>query len=201
MTKTRYIPTGYTRDNITSYYEGREQNLFEVYTNTENERGPKAIFFTGKQSKPTWHYQFTSTSDMVKKIKESIDRVTSWEDAKAKRKADRKAPHTLKVGDILYTSWGYDQTNIDFYQVTKVIGSNTVEIREVASKNIGSDYVYENRVLAVKDAFLSPRYEGDDQGVPMTKRVTNNQVKVTSYASARLWDGQPKYETAAGFGH
>lgn len=24
-----------------------------------------------------------------------------------------------KVGDIFYTSWGYEQTNIEFYQVVK----------------------------------------------------------------------------------
>jgi hypothetical protein len=35
-------------------------------------------------------------------------------EAKAKRQAERKAPHTLKVGDILVSSWGYDQTNIDY---------------------------------------------------------------------------------------
>lgn len=29
-------------------------------------------------------------------------------------------PPMPKVGDLFYSSWGYDQTNIDFYQVTSV---------------------------------------------------------------------------------
>ena len=31
-----------------------------------------------------------------------------------------KVKVTPKVGDILYSSWGYYQTNIDFYKVVKV---------------------------------------------------------------------------------
>ena len=30
------------------------------------------------------------------------------------------AAHHYKVGDILYNSWGYNQTNVDWYQVIKV---------------------------------------------------------------------------------
>jgi hypothetical protein len=35
----------------------------------------------------------------------------------------RNAPMP-KVGDLFYSSWGYDQTNIDFYQVTAVTGKS-----------------------------------------------------------------------------
>ena len=30
----------------------------------------------------------------------------------------------VKAGDIIYTSWGYEQTNIDFYMVTKANGKS-----------------------------------------------------------------------------
>lgn len=35
------------------------------------------------------------------------------------------------VGDILYSSWGYDQTNIDFYQVIKVT-EKTITVKEIS---------------------------------------------------------------------
>jgi hypothetical protein len=38
-----------------------------------------------------------------------------------------------KVGDILYSSWGYDQTNIEFFKVVKV-SEFSVWIQEVGSK-------------------------------------------------------------------
>jgi len=39
-----------------------------------------------------------------------------------------------KAGDMLKMSWGYDQTNVDFFEVTRVIGKAMIEIRKVVSK-------------------------------------------------------------------
>ena len=48
--------------------------------------------------------------------------------ARDERKALR---HDLKAGTILYAASGYDQTNIDFYEVVMVISPKTVEVREI----------------------------------------------------------------------
>ena len=37
--------------------------------------------------------------------------------------------HDLKVGDVLGTCWGYDQTNRDFYEVVGLIGKTMVLIK------------------------------------------------------------------------
>ena len=60
-------------------------------------------------------------------------------DAAAARKAELAKPHDLKVGDVLHGSWGYDQTNSEWYEITALIGKRTVEIRELAceSKDTG----------------------------------------------------------------
>lgn len=31
----------------------------------------------------------------------------------------QNTPHSIKVGTIISNSWGYDQTNVDWYQVVK----------------------------------------------------------------------------------
>lgn len=41
-------------------------------------------------------------------------------------------PRGVKVGDIFYTSWGYEQTNLDFYQVVGLVGKVTVKLRKIA---------------------------------------------------------------------
>jgi hypothetical protein len=41
-----------------------------------------------------------------------------------------------KVGDILYSSWGYDQTNIEFFKVVKV-SEFSVWIQQVRAKISG----------------------------------------------------------------
>ena len=184
-----YIPQGYIqyKPDLGDYPVG----MFTCYV-TKDDSDPRAVFFTGKQSKPTFHYRFKNLSDMKERIDQTISKLMSWEDKKASRKIERYQESSLNLGDILYTSWGYDQTNVDFYQVTKVIGRRMVEIRPIGQTfdhgTHGSDYV-----SAVKDKFI---------GEAKTHVVKyGNRITIASYASAYLWDGQPKYQTALGYGH
>lgn len=47
----------------------------------------------------------------------------------------------VKVGDIFYASWGYDQTNVDFFRVKKLRGKTQVVLQEVALKLTEDDAV------------------------------------------------------------
>lgn len=103
------------------------------------------------------------------------------------------------VGDILVCSWGYDQTNIDYYQVVGVTKSS-VKIREILKTRLESDG------SGTQDAMipLPNRFDGEKT---MTKRVrmaTDRQsysCAIESFASAYLWDGSPRYQTGACYGH
>ena len=90
------------------------------------------IAFHGKADKPDFHFRFKSVEQRQAKLEEFIASRKSWAGYKAKRKEERKAPHTLKLGDLLSSSWGYDQTNVDFYQVVEVVGPNSVKIQKVS---------------------------------------------------------------------
>ena len=39
----------------------------------------------------------------------------------------------VKVGDVFVDSWGWEQTNIDFYQVVGLRGKSSVELRPIHS--------------------------------------------------------------------
>jgi len=39
--------------------------------------------------------------------------------------------HDVKVGDMYAYSWGYEQTQVEFWQVTKLVGKTMVELRRV----------------------------------------------------------------------
>lgn len=103
---------------------------------------------------------------------------------------------TANVGDILYSSWGYEQSNVDFYQVVAVKGS-MITVREIGATIVsatrGSDMV-----AAKPDTFIGPE---------MKKRVkkcygdTGYAITIESYADAYLWDGTPRHQTGTGFGH
>ena len=56
-------------------------------------------------------------------------------DAKRAARADFVNPYS--VGDFLYTSWGYDQTNVEFFQVLEV-RPTSLKIRKVFQKGVES---------------------------------------------------------------
>lgn len=144
--------------------------------------GTYSIGFVGKAAKPAFHYRHHTEAKRSEYIAGFIAGRKDAAEAKAKRQAERKAPHTLKVGDILVSSWGYDQTNIDYYQVTRVPGANTVEIREIGCDSTPEQGFMTASKTAKPNAFI---------GEPMLKRVSaGNSVRIASYAHAHLWDGK-----------
>jgi len=100
---------------------------------------PYGIAFVGKQRKPIWHHRFPSESNREKKIDETIESRRRYVEQKLEvLKQRRDFQHGLVEGDILYSSWGYDQTNVDFYQVTEVRGKHVI-VREIASQTVRSE--------------------------------------------------------------
>jgi hypothetical protein len=152
---------------------------------------PYSIAFHGKAQKPDFHYCHRSDEQRQKTISEYLEGRKATAQFKAVRMAERKAPHGMKLGDILYSSWGYDQTNIDFYEVTTVISDRAIEIRKIG-KTVAESGQYADKVMPVPGHYLSE---------PMLKRPNQYGCKITDYAHASKWDGKPKSETAFGYGH
>lgn len=122
----------------------------------------------------------------------------------------RKDATTPMVGDILRSSWGYDQTNVDYYQVVSMTKAS-VYIRKICKRSVGCDasteyvmpcpgmwedayassYKAKNAIYSEKGAIK--RFRAKDQG--------GYGVAIESYRDAYLWDGEKNYQTAAGYGH
>ena len=169
-----------------------ETDVADIYTWDVLDQGePRYLVkaWVGRATNPTAHYRFANPAKRQAWVDQFIKDQTENRAYKANQKAERseaqKIPHTLVVGSILASSWGYDQTNVDFYQVTRVVSGATVEVRKIASQE-ASDGAQSmtGRVVAVKDKFV---------GEPKQYRVRHNGVKIASYARASLWDGKPMY--------
>lgn len=101
-----------------------------------------------------------------------------------------KPPEKIGIGAILRSSWGYGQTNVDYYQVTGMSPSGkTVTLRQLASIDTtqaqrgGSSMSGKKRALP--DEFT---------GKPFQRRIgANGRIKIRDYASASLWDGADNY--------
>jgi len=95
---------------------------------------PYAKGFRGTAAKPEFYHSFKSDDQRAQYVRGWLESVRKSVQFKAERRAKESASvNTLKVGDILYTSWGYDQTNVDFFIVTRTTGKTRVYVREIAS--------------------------------------------------------------------
>ena len=102
----------------------------------------------------------------------------------------------IKVGDILEDSWGYEQTNVEFYKVTKIVSACKVEIVELG--HIRSNY--ESHGMAC-DVVPDVNNEIGERIVKMVsqssweKREGRWHIKINSSVELTPWNGQPCYSS------
>jgi len=167
---------------------------------------PAAMAFHGRAQKPDWHYRFSNEAHRAAKIKGFVEGYTAHAENVTTRKNERSAPTALKVGDILHGSWGYDQTNCDFFQVTGKKGERGIYVRPIAQRTVpGSEGFMCSHVMPIKDSFIGPEtyhiagkdsiaYDPIDD---MNQRAhdQNAGCKKERHYSASLWDGTSCYSS------
>jgi hypothetical protein len=175
------VPVGPTR--ITDKASGA---IAFIYANGSGQ--PCAIAFQRDGAKPAWCHSFPSARAREARIRSLFEACGKAAAAKADRKAARLEPHRLQAGHILCAMWGYEQTNVNFYQVTRLIGRNTVELRELGQVSQGGEH------WATGKAMPSDEFKGE----PFTRRVHggSQSVRVSSYRTASLWEGKALKWTA-----
>lgn len=128
----------------------------------------------------------------------------------------------VKVGDFFVSSWGYDQTNVDFYKVVALTAKG-VKVQQWSSKVVdGNDGPHDSVVPGDGPAMFSDwsaatpemdYWERQAARKDVPAPVEQKRLKsygyasdsvaftVNSYSSASKWDGRPKYQTGQGYGH
>lgn len=110
----------------------------------------------------------------------------------------------IKVGDIFYMSWGYEQTNVDFFRVKELRGKTQVVLQEVNLKLIeetaytgmSADRRYDKNNYTI--ATRSTIHIKDNEKGAIKKVLGNKEnpyINMTSYANAYLYNGQKLYES------
>ena len=100
--------------------------------------------------------------------------------------------HGLRVGDILASSWGYDQTNWDFYRVVKRTATMVYLVKLSTIRNSSPD----NFMVGT----IHPKTDGPT-GQAFRRKVDAYGegdwiVRICSYEFAHKWDGRPKQYTS-----
>jgi len=140
-----------------------------------------------------FHIQFRSTERMFEHADKHLADLEAKRVYKAERAAEKKerttmARNSVIVDDIFVSSWGYEQTNVDAFQVVEKIGNATVVLRPIACRAVEGTEISHGmaqNVVPVHNAFI-----GEET---ITKRITEYGIKINSYSSAFQWDGKREF--------
>lgn len=181
--------TMYERMHATITHEATHEDgsMVRVYQNATGKLA--VVAFGGTAGKPAFHYSMRSQAIAEDYAARFIAGRAQHVERRAARKAERGAWKTaLQVGTVLRESWGYDQTNIDYYQVIEISPSGrTCVIREIAARSVGPSMTGSCWPLA--DEFI---------GKPMRKMIgERDAIKVREWGSwAYPWEPKADHWTA-----
>ena len=161
----------------------------------KNEDKLIAVAWSGKRSKYDWYYRFRDKKQMDKYISDYFCKLEDRARLKIERKEQKKKEKleffdSIQVGDIFVDSWGYDQTNVDFYKVTKKLKASIKIVK------IGSEVT--ERFISSMMVVPRPSINTSEE---ITKIPQDGYIKTSSFSHAVPWSGNPMHETAPGWGH
>lgn len=153
-----------------------------TYSNAKNQPGVMVYF--GKQKKPTVSGIFRTLAARDEAIARAFkSRQAYLEYKREKREKELAMPRGVEVGDIFYTSWGYEQTNLDFYQVVGLVGKVTVKLRKIA-KDTTEQFRDAGYAVALPGEFVK------DEIIRVQMR--GGRGSIDGHILTK-WDGKPKY--------
>lgn len=190
FTRSFYAPKG-GKKVVFKDHPGAEL-VWKAGTQTNGTGFIHAVGFSGRRQKPDFNLSFRSPEAMEKHVARWIAELDRVKAEKKERKADRNQPHAVEIGTVFAASWGYEQTNVDFYEVVQLVGKNTVVIRKVAQET-REDGVMQGQTVPHPGCYTSE---------PMRKRVAvmgqaatdskyRHAITVDSVRTAFEWDGRP----------
>lgn len=153
----------------------------EIFYYSESSRHIAAIF-AGRKARPVFWHSFMTLQALEQAVKTHL---AYAEKRVLDDKARAERPIDVQIGDIFHSTWGYDQANHNFYEVTKIIGSRMVEIREIGTIQEDGGCWGHYRCIPQSGKFI---------GEPMRKRVQAPwhpdgapSIRLASYSIATRW--------------
>lgn len=139
---------------------------FDSKPSEEIRNALKALRFRWHNVKKIWYGYSTEEA-----VREAIE--GKKEKQPTAKKTEKKNKYGVKVGDIFSASWGYEQTNVNFFQVIALVGEASVRVREVYPEmtkenptcSMAADRTYKltNELLpaASRSVFIKDQEKGD----------------------------------------
>ncbi len=176
-----------------SYYEKKFNILKKGVNNSivlfKPDEDLTIMGFSGRaERKPNFYITF---SNLEKRDKYINDFFKSQENIIKKKEEERQkrieiTNENIEIGKIYYTSWGYEQTNGEFYQVVARKGKKTLILREIYSSQVTSGRDC-GTFEPVKDNFVSEE--------TFETRVDSLKIGESYKKSLHVYDNKPVYRS------
>ena len=141
------------------------------YWNDSNGR-PCSINYTNRAKRPCIHSYYKSEESRTKCINRFIKNCM---ENSVRRKPEARA---LEVGDILRSSWGYDQTNIDYFVVLELVGKCSVKVAEIGQKRYGDGFGGNSKCVPDVENIIGEPVVKKCDGTTINSPVHGNAYKV-----------------------
>jgi hypothetical protein len=175
----RYVPRDSTKE------EHPDAGAVVYYSQAGNGR-LLVVGYVGTAYHPAINYIFSSIERRAQYVDQWLRSLRASEARRQERREQRKtATHRLVVGDVVYSSWGYEQTNVDFFEVVRVVSDKSVQLRRIAKETTETGYM-SGTTVPRKGDFLA-------DAAPIVRRAEGERVLSIgdSPGSATKWDGRP----------
>ena len=156
------------------------------------------VGFMGQEKRPSLQRTADSYQDAMELIPGWWTYAERIENEKAEKRArnaaarNAPAPEIYVEGAVLYTNWGYDQTNVEWYQVVARKGM-TATIRALKC-----DYT-ETGFMSGRTAPVVGEFCGEPFRIRITKRGGCERAKTDrahSHVNLYVWGGKPKHSSS-----
>jgi hypothetical protein len=129
----------------------------------------KKIVSKAKFPKPEFYYRFKNYENMIAFCEDYILKIEKQQAEKERIKNEKKKAvsdfkHNFYEGQILYSSWGYEQTNLSYYQIIAFKGKSVI-LQKIFKKEVSQTSWASAMCEPVKNSFI---------GEPFIKRIVPN---------------------------
>lgn len=173
----------YFVDELKAVKEDYHGSIFLTY---QKNNFPVLAIFEGSGFRPNTHFRFKNDAELTAYANQQKEYIKKRFDAEQIRmQGYTKEKEAFQTGKILYSSWGFEQTNIDFYVILER-KNDFVTIQEIGQTR-EIDSRYGDRGTVTPDL-------NNKIGEPFKKKISKYaSVNIASYKYCSVWDGQPKY--------
>ena len=170
--------------------EGNKYKIVEYEKTIKGRVWFAVAVFYNNAGKPAHLYRYQSEERRQEFIDNVKDNVQKREAEKQRRRQERKEFHTgCEVGDIFVSTWGWEQTNVDFYVLIDLKGNRGT------FQEIGSSMVEGSMMSHGMACDVVPCRE-HEKGEPFVKQIGVGEViNLETYMYCKKWDGRPEYNS------